>query len=399
MKSLRPTVSYFAISNFRSLQTVFGMYQHDRMVGVHIVGKTGTGKTNLIETLLLQDIFCFRGACIFDVAGDLAEKIRKSVPNHYRRDIIYFDVTNPNIQYGYNPLKKVSIKYRHLVVSHMLEAFEKIWGAQSWGTRIEYTLRNVLLTLLDQETATFSDIPRILTNEAYRDQCMKNIRSSEVRNFWAHEFSKYGKTELIPVLNKVGGFLTIPIIKRILVENTEQISFTSIVNEQKVLVINMAKGSIGRDAAYLLGSLILGTIATVGFNRASIPEEKRRPFFVYLDEFQNYTTLSLVEMFSELRKFKVGFIIAHQYLNQLSDKIRDAVLGNIGTLICFRLSFQDAQFFVKEMYPVFEAEDFTNLENHHIFLKLLINGRPSTPFSAITITPQDLDIPKSITTG
>ena len=398
MKALNPNVSYFAKTNYRNEHTLFGIYQPDRMMGIYIVGKTGTGKTNLIETLFIQDIYSYRGACILDIAGDLAEKIRKSILSHNRKDIILFDVTDPSISYGYNPLRKVPVQYRHLVTSHLLEVFEKVWGTQSWGTRIEYTLRNVLLTLLDQETATFSDVQKILTDEDYRNNCLKNIRTKEVQNFWIHEFPKYGKTDLLPIFNKVGSFLTIPIIRKILVENTEQISFSHIINEGKILVVNMAKGAIGRDAAHLLGSLIIGTIASAGFSRSSLPESNRKPFYVYLDEFQNYTTLSLVEMFSELRKFKIGFVVAHQYLNQLNEKIRDAVLGNIGTIICFRLSYHDALFFTKEMYPVFDAEDFINLENHSIFLKLLINGKPSTPFSALTITPEYLDIPKSSTT-
>ncbi len=397
MKALKPSISYFAKTNYRNEHTFFGLYQPDRMVGMYVIGKTGTGKTNLIETLLLQDIYSYRGACIFDIAGDLAKKIRTTVPPHYRKDIIIFDVTNPSITCGYNPLLKIPIQYRHLVTSHLLEVFEKVWGSQSWGTRIEYILRNVLLTLLDQETATFSDVRRVLTNEEYRNECIKKLRSKEVGNFWIHEFPKYGKTDLLPIFNKVGSFLTIPIIRKILVENTEQISFSRIINEGKILVVNMAKGAIGRDAAHLLGSLILGTIASAGFSRSSLLESNRKPFYVYLDEFQNYTTLSLVEMFSELRKFKIGFIVAHQYLNQLTDKIRDAVFGNIGTIVCFRLSYQDAQFFSKEMYPVFDAEDFINLENYSILLKLLIDGKPSLPFSAITITPGDLDIPKSAT--
>lgn len=399
MKALNPSVSYFAKTNYRNEHTFFGLHQPDRMVGMYVIGKTGTGKTNLIETLLLQDIYSYRGACIFDIAGDLAKKICTTMPPHYSKDIIIFDVTNPSISYGYNPLLKIPIQYRHLVTSHLLEVFEKVWGTQSWGTRIEYTLRNVLLTLLDQETATFSDVQRILTVEEYRNNCLKNITTKEVRNFWIHEFPKYNKTDLLPIFNKVGGFLTIPIIRKILVDNTEQISFSRIINEGKILIINIAKGAIGRDAAHLLGSLILGTIASAGFGRVSIPETNRKPFYVYLDEFQNYTTLSLVEMFSELRKFKIGFVVAHQYLNQLDDKIRDAVLGNIGTLVCFRLSYQDAQFFAKEMHPTFEVEDFINLENHSILLKLLIEGKPSRPFSAKTITTNNLDIPKSTTTG
>lgn len=398
MKALKPSVSYFAKTNYRSSQTIFGIEQEDRIVGMYIIGKTGAGKTNLIETLLLQDIYCYRGACIFDIAGDLTKKVGSTIPAGYREDIIWLDTTDHTTRYGYNPLRKVPLQYRHLVTSHILEVFEKIWGSKSWGTRIEYILRNVLLTLLDQETATFSDVQKLLVDEEYRASCLEAITVKEVRYFWLQEFPKYSKADILPIFNKVGGFLTIPVIKKILVENTEQISFSRIINEGKILIINIAKGAIGRDAAHLLGSLIIGTIASAGFSRISIPEASRRPFYIYLDEFQNYTTLSLVEMFSELRKFKIGFIVAHQYLNQLTDEIRDAVMGNIGSIVCFRVSYQDALFFAKEMYPVFEAEDFINLENYSILLKLLINGRPSIPFSATTITPCQLDIPKSATT-
>ncbi len=366
------------------------------MVGMHIIGKTGTGKTNLVETLLFQDIYAGRGACIIDIAGDLTSNIIPKIPEFRKKDVIILNLQDTNLKLGYNPLRNIKFEYRHLVVSHILEVFERLWGGNAWGVRIEYILRNVLLALLDQSNATFADIPRILTDEDYRNSCIENIVQPEVRNFWLNEYSKFSKSDPLPVLNKVGSFLTIPIIKKILVENENQISFSEILNKQKILILSIPKGTVGKDAAHLFGSLIIGTIAYAGFNRAIIPEKERKPFVIYLDEFQNFTSVSLVEMFSELRKFKVGFVLAHQYLNQLNDKIRDALLGNIGTVITFRLSYQDAQFYAKEMYPIFEVDDFINLNNYHIYIKLLINGCPSTPFSAITVPMKEL-IPNSAT--
>lgn len=388
-------ISYFARTNFRNENKTFGIYQQDRMVGMHIIGKTGTGKTNLVETLLFQDIYAGRGACIIDVAGDLTNHIIPKIPEFRRKDVVVLNLQDSNFQFGYNPLRHVKFEHRHLVVSHILEVFERLWGGNAWGVRIEYILRNSLLALLDQPNSTFADIPKILTDEQFRNSCIDNIIQPEVRNFWLNEYSKFSKSDPLPVLNKVGSFLTIPIIKRILVENKEQISFSNILNDQKILIVSIPKGTVGKDAAHLFGSLIIGTIASAGFNRAMIPEIERKPFVIYLDEFQNFTSVSLVEMFAELRKFKIGFVLAHQYLNQLNDKIRDALLGNIGTTITFRLSYQDAKFYAKEMYPIFEVDDFINLANHHIYIKLLIDGIPSTPFSAVTIPVSEL-LPKDI---
>lgn len=385
MHHLNPYISYFAKVDWREDSSLFGILQHDRMVGMYLLGKTGAGKTNLLETLMYQDIVHGRGMCVLDVNGDMVKKVMQTIPPHRKHDVIYLDTSNPDLTWGYNPLKKVSFQHRHLIASHIIETFQKLWGQQAWGVKLEHILRNVILTLLDQPKTSFSDIIKILTDDVFRMRCMENVVTEEVKNFWKNEFSKFSKSDILPVLNKVGSFVSIPTIKKILVDNKRQLSFNTVLNENKILLVNLSKGTLGSDASHLLGSLLLNSISASGFHRVRIPEQERKDFYVYLDEFQNFTTLTLVNMFSELRKFKVGFILAHQYLNQLAPKIKDAVLGNIGTVICYRISYQDAKYMAQEFYPVFTAHDFISLENFHIYLRLMIDGKPSKPFSAITI--------------
>ena len=393
-KSFHPYISYFAQTDFRDQRDVFGILQHDRLVGMYLLGKTGSGKTNVLRTLMYQDIVHSRGLCLLDVNGDLVKQILKDIPNHRASDVIYLDTSNPNLEWGYNPLRKVAYQHRHLIASHIIETFQKLWGQQAWGLKLEHILRNVILTLLDQPQATFSDIPKLLLDDVFRMQCIRNVKADDIRLFWTQQFPKYSKTDMLPVLNKVGSFLAIPIVKKILVDNHKQLSIQSIINRDKILLVNLSKGTLGADAAHMLGSLLLNSLSAAGFHRSTIAEEDRKPFFVYLDEFHNFTTLSLVNMFSELRKFKMGFIIAHQYLNQLPVKIKEAVIGNIGTIICFRISYNDAKYMAQEFYPIFKASDFIELENFHIYLRLMINGKPSKPFSAKTITKDWLYLPK-----
>lgn len=389
-KSFDSYISYFAQTDFRDQKDVFGILQHDRLVGMYLLGKAGSGKTNVLKTLLYQDIIHGRGICLLDVHGDLLKEVVKDIPKERAADVIYLDTSNPNLKWGYNPLRRVAYHHRHLIASHIIETFQKLWGQQAWGLKLEHILRNVILTLLDQPKATFLDIPKLLLDEVYRTQCLKNTTAQALGLFWEQEFPKYSKTDLLPVLNKVGSFLAIPTIKKILVDNQRQLSIQSIIDSEKILLVNLSKGTLGADAAHLLGSLLLNSLAAAGFHRSKLNEEDRKPFFVYLDEFHNFTTLSLVDMFSELRKFNIGFIVAHQYLNQLPVKIKEAVLGNIGTILCFRISYADAKYMAQEFYPVFKASDFVALENFHIYLRLMINGKPSRAFSAMTITKDRL---------
>jgi len=390
LKSLYPYISYFAQTDFRNSKDLFGIYQKDRLNGMYLLGKTGSGKTNLMKVLMYQDVVFNRGFCLFDVNGDVLKEVLELIPKDRKKDVVLIDTANPSLSVGYNPLRKVPVHKRALIASSLLETFQKIWGKQAWGLKLEYILRYCFLTLLDQPQASFENVSELLLDKEYRNQCLTQVSSKQVRQFWIKEYPQYSKGDILPVLNKIGSFISIPILKKILVDNTEQISLRKIMDEKKILLVNLSKGSLGMDGANLLGSFLLTALSSAAFTRIDTKEENREPFFVYLDEFQNYTTQSLVNMFAELRKFRLGFVIAHQYLNQLSVDIKNSVLGNVGTIICFKLGQQDAKYMSGEFYPIFQAYDFVHLKHYHIYLKLLINGGSPRAFSAKTIQVKDI---------
>ncbi|KAA3621017.1 MAG: type IV secretory system conjugative DNA transfer family protein [Bacteroidetes bacterium] len=378
-------ITYFAKTTWRSLRKEFGIKQKDRLLHTYMIGKTGTGKSTCIETKILQDIHANRGVCLIDPHGDLVHAIEKSIPPERKKDLIYFNIPDPKLNLKYNPFRKVSFEKRSLVASGILDVFSKLWD-RAWGVKLEHILRHAILTLLDQpKPANVADIPEILLNRSFRNEAIQNVKSELVRKFWKREFPQYHKYDLLPVMNKIGGMLVHPVIRRVLIENTEEVSLRKAMDEKKIVLVNLSKGHLGSDVAKILGALFITSIASAAFSRVDTPEEERVPFMVYMDEFHNFTTLSLVNMFSELRKFKVGMVLAHQYLHQLDDKIKRAVLGNVGTIISFRIGTEDARYMSKEMYPEFDVEDFLNLPNYKIYLKLMIDGVPSRPFSAITI--------------
>ncbi|PCH74844.1 MAG: hypothetical protein COB98_09745 [Flavobacteriaceae bacterium] len=383
-------ICYFAETNFRNKREQFGILLRDRLHHFYIIGRTGTGKTNLLKVKIAQDIQAGRRLCLMDVHGDLVAEILKDIPKNRIKDIVYLDAPNPNLQLGYNPLRKVSYEKRALVTANILEIFQRLWGSQGWGVKLSHILRNVLLSLLDQPQTSFSDILKILHNKEFRNNCLPNIINPDVRRFWEQEFKNYGKTDLIPIYNKLGAILSYPAVKRVLVENKKQISLRQIMDNNKILLVNISKGALGSEASYVLGSLLLTSLASASFSRIDTPEEKRPYFFIYLDEFQSYTNLTMVEMLAELRKFKIGIIMSHQYSSQLNPKILDAVLGNVGSIVCFRLGQADARIMEREFAPVFTASDFVNLPNYEIYLKLMINGKPSQAFSATTLLPSEI---------
>jgi type IV secretory pathway TraG/TraD family ATPase VirD4 len=371
------------------MDALFGMKQEDRLMHTYIIGKTGTGKSTLLNTMLMQDIHAGRGVCLLDPHGDLVQNIAENIPENRKSDVIYFNIPDLSLQFRYNPFKKVSFEKRSLVASGILEVFEKLWDS-AWGVKLEHILRYSVLTLLDQPNATVEDIPNILLDRGFRNKALENIRNEEVRKFWKREFPGYTKYDLLPVLNKVGGMLSHPVIKRVLIENEEEISLRKAMDEKKIILVNLSKGHLGEDASHILGALFITSLSSAAFSRVDMSERDRIPFMVYMDEFHNFTTLSLVNMFSELRKFKVGLTLAHQYVHQLDEDIKRAIFGNAGTLISFRIGSDDAMLMSREMYPVFDMEDFINLGNHDIYLKLMIDGRPSKPFSARTLRFVDL---------
>ena len=378
-------ISYFAETNFREEAQRFGIYQNDRFFHTYLIGKTGSGKSTLVKNLILADILAGRGLSVFDLHNDLINDILRVVPSEYQKSFISLDLTKANLQWGYNPLRKVSYEKRSLVASGVLQSFQKIFGAKSWGSKVEHVLRMCLLSLLDQPFATLADIRPLLLNEAFRKACVKSIINSEIKDFWLSEYPRMTKNDILPVLNKVSALLAHPVLKRFLIDNRKQLSLRQTMDTGKVLLVNISRGELGSDVAFLVGSLLLNALSSAGFSRSNITEDKRRPFFLYLDEFQFYTNPMLIEMLAELRKFKIGIVCANQYLSQISADIRDALLGNVGTLICFRLSQSDAKFMQQEFYPVFHHADFTGLANYEIYLRLMINGKPSKPFSARTL--------------
>lgn len=383
---MQSDITYFAKTLYRNYETVFGIRQDDRLMHMYVLGKSGSGKSTLLKTMAINDIIAGRGVCLLDPHNDLVSLVHKLIPKERQKDVIYFDLTDIASRYRYNPFKRVSYEKRSLVASSILEVFKKLWH-DAWGVKLEHILRYTILTLLDQPSANIADIPRLLLEYAYRKEAIKSVINPSVRTFWEKEFSNYNRYDLLPVLNKVGGMLAHPVIKRVLIENIEEISFRKAMDEQKILLVNLSKGHVGEDVSHILGALLVSSISSAAFSRVDTDEDKRVPFMVYMDEFHNFTTLSLVNMFSELRKFKVGLTLAHQYIFQLEDEIREAILGNAGTIVSFRIGVEDARYMSREMFPEFALEDFINLPNFHIYLRLMINGAPSRPFSATIALP------------
>jgi hypothetical protein len=322
----------------------------------------------------------------------MVECVAADVPEHRRKDLIYFNVPDLAGDNSFNPLEYVRPDQRSLIAAGLLEVFRKIWTGNSWGVRLEHILRNALLTLVEVPEATLADILRLLDDKSFRRVALTHLKNEQVRKFWLDEWANYPVRYQIdaaaPIRNKVGAFLADPLLNRILTRPKGSINLRRIMDERKILLVNLAKGKIGEDSAALLGSLLVSQIGSAGLSRADMPEEDRPDFYVYLDEFQTFTTLSLATMLAELRKYRVNMTLANQYLSQMEPEVRDAILGNVGTLITFRLGAGDATFLGKEFGPEFLAEDLMRLANYHIYLKLMIDGAVSRPFSAVTLPPQ-----------
>ena len=379
-------VSYFARTNFRNDRKMFGIKQADRMFHFYCFGKSGAGKTSLLKSLMMQDAEANRGFAFVDVHGDASREINENLKDRFEKNnIIYFDVTNPEIDYGYNPLRSVSTSKRSLVASNILEIFQRNWKS-AWGMKMEHILRMILLTLLDQPKAQLSDILKLLHQKSYREECLIHIQNQDIKIFWLKEFPKYKPNDLLPIMNKLGGFLSHTIVRKILIENKKQLSLRTIIDTKQILIINLAKGQVGADVANILGGLLLTSLASASFSRIDILEKDRVPYFLYIDEFQTISGTELIaELLAQVRKFKIGLILANQFLYQLDPNVRASVLGNVGTIVAFRLGITDAKLMAKEFYPIFKTEDFISLANYSIYLKLMIDGKPSIPFSADTI--------------
>jgi len=306
----------------------------------------------------------------------------------------FTDASNQNQPFGFNPLANVSPDRRPLAASGILLVFKHLWK-DSWGPHLEHILRNCLLALLDYPNATFADILTLFSDKEFRSAVVKHLTNSQIRDFWTKEYEKYPerlRAEAIsPIQNKVGAFLSNPVLKRILTEPQKKLNLRNVMDEGKVLLVNLAKGTLGEDTANLLGSLLISRFDLAALSRANIPESERRSFYLYADEFHNFTTHSLSGMLSELRKYRLSMTLSNQFLTQIELPIRDAILGNVGTLIAFRIDTTDADILAPEFAPEIKATDLLNLPNYHVYLKMMVDGAVSKPFSAITLPPATPD--------
>ena len=384
-------ITPFAIADWRGKSAVFGIKQKDRSGHIYIIGKTGTGKSTLIKNMLLSDIMQGNGFAIIDPHGDLAEEVLNFIPESRIQDVIYFNPADTEYPIAFNPLDKVDPESYHLVVSGLISVFKKIWP-EFWGPRLEHILRHSILTLLEYPNSSLLDLPRLLTDKDFRAEVLKHVRNQHVRDFWFNEFEKYSawlRSEAVsPILNKVGQFLTSAPLRNIVGQRENTFDLRLVMDEGKILIVNLAKGKIGEDNTALLGAMLVTKIQLAALSRADIPEENRRPFYLFVDEFHNFLTLSFADILSEARKYGLNVTLAHQYIEQLEDKMRAAVFGNVGTIISFRVGAEDAKYLAREFHPVFNETDLVNLPNHNVYLKLMIDGISSKPFSAVTLPPQ-----------
>ena len=383
-------IVYFAQTNFRNQKVKFGIKKDDRRRHMYLIGKTGMGKSTVMENMIIQDIANGEGVALVDPHGDFAEKIIDYIPSHRINDVVYFNPSDFEFPIAFNVMEAVSQEHKHLIASGLVGVFKKLW-ADSWGPRLEYVLRNAILALLDYPGSTLLGVMRILVDKNYRQKVIAKIKDPVVKSFWVEEYSIYPQqfqTEAIaPIQNKVGQFLSTALIRNVVGQVKSTIDLRKIMDEQKILIMNLSKGRIGEDSSALLGAMMITKIQLAAMSRIDIPERKRKDFYLYVDEFQNFATESFANILSEARKYRLDLIIAHQYIEQLDELVQAAVFGNIGTLMCFRIGAADAEFLATEFAPYFVEEDLVNLTKYDIYMKLMINGVSSNPFSATTLQP------------
>lgn len=377
-------------TNYRGAKRRFGIKRDDRRRHMYVMGKTGMGKTTLLENMVIGDIRAGNGLCVVDPHGDFADKMLDYIPSYRVNDVIYFnpgDIDNP---IAFNVMESVDPQFKHLVASGLLGVFKKIW-ADSWGPRLEYVLRNTILALLDYPGSTLLGITRMLVDKTYRKKVIAKITDPVVKSFWVDEYSKYPdkfQAEAIaPIQNKVGQFLSISLIRNIVGQPKSTIDVRQIIDEKKILLLNLAKGKLGEDASSLFGAMIITKLQLAAMSRVDVTEEEREDFYLYVDEFQNFATDSFADILSEARKYRLNLILAHQYIFQLSEKVSAAVFGNVGTMIIFRVGGADAEILVKEFDPIFTEIHLVSLAKYNVYLKLMIDGVASQAFSASTVPP------------
>ena len=396
-------VSPIAITNFRGHNTIFGMPRTDRSRHMYIIGQTGVGKSGMLELLTISDIYSPYGFAVIDPHGDYAVSVLKRIPEHRAKDVIYFNPADTDFPIAFNPMEVNDATLKTHTASELIGVLKRMFD--SWGPRLEYILRYSLLALLDYPGATMLDITRILTEKKFRAEVLAYVDDPVVKNFWTVEFAswndKFAAEAVAPVLNIVGAFTANPIVRNIIGQPKSSFNIRKIMDERKILIVNLSRGLIGEDNASLLGALLVTKIQMGAMSRADIPQEERTPFYLYVDEFQNFATDSFAVILSEARKYGLNLTVANQYIAQMPVEVKDAVFGNVGSIVSFRTSADDARVMLKYFEPKFEESDMVHMHNRHFVVSMTINGEKAQAFSATTmpIPPQPPDFSAYIVTN
>lgn len=386
-------ITYIGQTDYRNKQVKFGIKANDRTRHVYVIGKTGTGKSTLLENMAVQDIQNGEGFAFIDPHGKTADLLLDYIPKERLDDVVYFapfDLANP---VSFNVMEDIGPDKRHLVAAGLMSAFKKIW-VDAWSARMEYMLSNTILALLEYPDSTLLGISRMFSDKGFRKEVVAHVTDPGVKSFWENEFANYTDkfaAEATPAIqNKVGQFTANPVIRNIIGQPKSTFNIREIMDQKKILIINLSKGQVGEDSANLLGSMLITKIYLAAMSRADLREvdlNKLPNFYLYVDEFQSFANESFADILSEARKYKLNLTIAHQYIEQMSDEVRAAVFGNVGTMITFRVGATDAEYLEKEFAPLFTAEDLVNLGFAQVYMKLMIDGMASAPFSAHTLAP------------
>lgn len=381
-------ISLFGVTNFRGTHKMFGILRADRGRHMYIIGQTGTGKSGLLELLTLSDIYYNQGFAVIDPHGDYASNVIKYIPENRIQDVVYFNPADSEYPIGFNPLELSDSTSKGQVSSELVGVLKRMF--ESWGPRLEYILRYTILALLDYPDSTLLDITRMLVDKSFRNDVIAHVDDPVVKNFWVNEFAswndKFASEAVAPVLNKVGAFTANPLVRNIVGQSKSTFNIRRLMDEGKILIVNLSRGLVGEDNAAILGSLFVTKIQLAAMSRADIPNlEDRQPFYLYVDEFQNFATDSFAVILSEARKYGLNLTVANQYISQMSEPVRDAVFGNVGSMVSFRVSPDDSPFLVKYFEPQFEASDLSQFHNRHFVTSMSISGEKAAPFSATTL--------------
>jgi hypothetical protein len=381
-------INFFAKTLHKNHETIFGIKDIDRRRHLWTIGKTGTGKSTLIANMAIDDLKKGRGLAVIDPHGDLCEIILDYIPKSRINDVVYFNPADKDYPIVINPLEVTNKEEAELVVSGIVSIFNKIFGF-SWGPRLEYILRNSLLTLAEVPDATLKDVPLLLTNDSFRARVIERISDPTLKSFWLDEFNRMTpslqKESISPILNKVGQFVTSPLIRTVIGSPKSTIKLDDVMNQGKILLANLSQGRLGEDNAALLGAMLITKLQLAAMHRVDTPEKERRDFYLYVDEFQNFATGSFIKIMSEARKYRLDIMLANQYMAQIPEEVQKAILGNAGTIVSFAVGASDAEILFKEFAEVFSQNDLVNLSNYQVAIKMTIDGLTTRPFLAHTL--------------